>query len=910
MLSGLVVAVAGLVLSMSSVSRAADKGPVAVLPFQNLNQNPDSQWMSRGIAETLISDIRKYGKTTVVERDQLDRALTEVAFQQSKATDVSTATQIGRIVGARTVVVGSYQQAGQQLRITARFVIVETGVVQDTAKATGSVKEIFKLQDEVVARLLGRPIQRPPAKRVTSTKKPATAEKKVEAYRLYALSLNSATDAGRVKLLKKALEVDPDFVYAEDELAALERRMERYSALADEALNEQQKKLIADFRNPKLDTTKRMTAANNLLGSYYQKQRYRSLIGFATEVYEAEWPDDMVLDMHALALYWIFTAHLQLKENDQALQVGETYLKEFPTSPYYQTVEMQMQRTIDARRDREQAATDVAAELTDLDDDIMEEEYDLCVDIYAKYADWENAVKSCSAFMDKWIDELNDKNRYRFKRVLQAKVDALTELGRFDEAVLASKQIAQIDPETKTKISKGWPLSELPDAPKAIPERKLKKPIFITEFQRTHHYRDWAWIENLIPRVMSEDIERYGKDDVFSYEQIESSLEYLPWKDQRIHEKEPALEVGKKTGAAKVIYGEFTIEGSHKVSITARLVDVKSEKVQEATATGRMAEFLILTDQLLTELLGKDRYAAPEREVTKPGSEEESAIWKQIDKLSKNNTGRPSEYGQLLELTNEYPDFYYAQTELAKHQRRIDALAASAKQSRDAQRKAILAYIEFQTTPPRKDSVDDLLWSMKGMLFDAGYQRAALVLGETLAVSKWPDDMNEKAQNKGYYIWIESLLSLHRAKEAAEVLERYRKAYPTGRWITVASRNVERHQKTLARQVEKRKDIPERLARYQRNLVMIERRRCQILKQHQQYMQATQVCEAWIDAHKDEEEYAQTVLDVRWEVAQIYYERGDFEKAHELAEQLVKKYPDFARSRAIRTVSGLWPSEY
>ena len=409
---------------------------------------------------------------------------------------------------------------------------------------------------------------------------------------------------------------------------------------------------------------------------------------------------------------------------------------------------------------------------------------------------------------------------------------------------------------------------------------------------------------------MSEDIERHGKDDVFNYPQIEEALAHLNSQAQRIDTKEPALEVGKKAAAARVIFGEFTIEGSHQMSITARMVDVKSGKMKEATATGRVAELFIMTDTLLTDLLGADRYAAPKRQQTKAGSAEEKAIWDQIDTLTKNNTMRPSSYDQILELTAEHPDFYYGQTELAKHQRMVDALAASAKGSREGQRKAILDYLKFHNTPPRKDDVDDLLWSMKGMLFDAGYQLAALELGKTLAQSKWDEDMHEKAQNKGYYIWIESLLSLHRAKEAAEVLESYRKAYPRGRWLTSATRNVERHNKTLARQAEERKKIPEKVQRYERALIMIERNRCRVLRSNYQYMQATQVCEAWIEAHKDDESLAQTVLDVRWEVAQLYYERGEFEKAHELASQLIDEYPDFARSRAVRTVSSMWPSEY
>src|SRR5579859_6123034 len=134
------------------------------MPFKNLNADASVDWLKVGIAETMIWDLKKSGKLPVVERDQLDKAIAEITLQGAKSTEDSTAAQVGKMVGAKTVVVGGFQKAGKEIRITARYVAVETGVVLDTAKTTGPMSNIFALQDEITARLLGEnvPAKAPP----------------------------------------------------------------------------------------------------------------------------------------------------------------------------------------------------------------------------------------------------------------------------------------------------------------------------------------------------------------------------------------------------------------------------------------------------------------------------------------------------------------------------------------------------------------------------------------------------------------------------------------------------------------------------------------------------------------------------------------------------------------------------
>ena len=222
--------------SLLLAAPAPKPDPIAVIPFKNLNAETTLDWMKAGIAETMISDLKKSGKARVVERDQVDHALLEIAMQGKQETEESTAAKVGKLVGAKTIVVGSFQRSDKQLRINARFVSVETGEVLDAAKTTGAATDPFGLQDKIVAQLLGVAAGSPGLPK----RKPATP-KTVEAYRLYAMSLGVASDAERFGFLKQSLEQDPDFVYSEEEIAALKKRMGVYDETAKIAVGEAEK---------------------------------------------------------------------------------------------------------------------------------------------------------------------------------------------------------------------------------------------------------------------------------------------------------------------------------------------------------------------------------------------------------------------------------------------------------------------------------------------------------------------------------------------------------------------------------------------------------------------------------------------------------------------------------------------
>ena len=123
--------------SAPQAPEAEARGSVAVLPFTNITGLPADDWYGAGIVETLAAALESSG-------------LPVARGESAAAADVVAA---GRALGARWVVVGSYQRQAGRLRITARVVEVATGGVVRTAIVDGAAADLFDLQDRLAADL-------------------------------------------------------------------------------------------------------------------------------------------------------------------------------------------------------------------------------------------------------------------------------------------------------------------------------------------------------------------------------------------------------------------------------------------------------------------------------------------------------------------------------------------------------------------------------------------------------------------------------------------------------------------------------------------------------------------------------------------------------------------------------------
>jgi tetratricopeptide (TPR) repeat protein/predicted Ser/Thr protein kinase len=127
------------------------RNSVAVMTFVNITREPADDWIGTGIAETVSSDLKNVRGLTVIGRARVFDAVRNLS--SVIPVDESLAIDIGRRLGATWVVVGGFQRIGDQVRITANFVEVETGQVRRTVKVDGRIGDIFALQDKIVYEL-------------------------------------------------------------------------------------------------------------------------------------------------------------------------------------------------------------------------------------------------------------------------------------------------------------------------------------------------------------------------------------------------------------------------------------------------------------------------------------------------------------------------------------------------------------------------------------------------------------------------------------------------------------------------------------------------------------------------------------------------------------------------------------
>ena len=128
-----------------------DKQSIAVLPFNNLSNDPEQAYFTEGLTASLTTDLSRISGLFVI-------ASTTTATFAGKAIDIR---QIGRDLGVRYVLQGSVQRGGDRLRVNAQLVDAETGMQLWSDRFDGGEADVFALQDQITARIansIGREI--------------------------------------------------------------------------------------------------------------------------------------------------------------------------------------------------------------------------------------------------------------------------------------------------------------------------------------------------------------------------------------------------------------------------------------------------------------------------------------------------------------------------------------------------------------------------------------------------------------------------------------------------------------------------------------------------------------------------------------------------------------------------------
>jgi adenylate cyclase len=116
---------------------------VVVLPFKNLSSDSSQGYFADGVTENLTTDLSRIRNSFVIARN------TAFTFKD-KAVDTK---QIAKELGVRYVLEGSVQRDQNRVRVNAQLIDGETGAHLWADRFQEDVADLFKLQDDVVARL-------------------------------------------------------------------------------------------------------------------------------------------------------------------------------------------------------------------------------------------------------------------------------------------------------------------------------------------------------------------------------------------------------------------------------------------------------------------------------------------------------------------------------------------------------------------------------------------------------------------------------------------------------------------------------------------------------------------------------------------------------------------------------------
>ena len=123
---------------------------IVIVPFVNLTGESADEWIGAGIGEALAAGFPA-GAAVLISPLRPDGG----GVSNAEDSAASRAIEVARRLDSQYVVSGAYQRLGGTLRVTGRFVDLDTGSVVRSVKVDGPFTELFSLQDQVVAQLSG-----------------------------------------------------------------------------------------------------------------------------------------------------------------------------------------------------------------------------------------------------------------------------------------------------------------------------------------------------------------------------------------------------------------------------------------------------------------------------------------------------------------------------------------------------------------------------------------------------------------------------------------------------------------------------------------------------------------------------------------------------------------------------------
>ena len=178
---------------------------IVVLPFANLSGDAAQDYFADCVTDNLTTDLARIKGSFVIARN--------TAFTyKGKSVD---ATEIGKELGIRYVLEGSVQHDQNRVRVNAQLIDAESGAHLWAERFEEDLADLFKLQDQVVARLantLGFELVKAEAEKGAHSQNPDLIDLNMRGWAMMQQWLRTTKDYNDEARtwFEKALKIDPN----------------------------------------------------------------------------------------------------------------------------------------------------------------------------------------------------------------------------------------------------------------------------------------------------------------------------------------------------------------------------------------------------------------------------------------------------------------------------------------------------------------------------------------------------------------------------------------------------------------------------------------------------------------------------------------------------------------------------
>lgn len=245
MKSLIVSALAILCLWNDSISAQYLSSKVIAVPrFTNHSKQAAHDWLCEALPDMLTTDIAATKRIRIVNRLELKKIVDEQKLTVTDLMQDAEKISLGKMVGAGSIVTGSFSVMADKVRIDAQVFDAETGAAETATSVEGPLAEVFLLEKQLATKLLeAMNLELSEVDLINLLQIPSRNIQAIEAYYQGIIALDNQKNSEAQEHLARAVHEDPFYRQAKTDYESLVTKVDGASLFAD-AVNQLDAKAV------------------------------------------------------------------------------------------------------------------------------------------------------------------------------------------------------------------------------------------------------------------------------------------------------------------------------------------------------------------------------------------------------------------------------------------------------------------------------------------------------------------------------------------------------------------------------------------------------------------------------------------------------------------------------------------